>query len=300
MNKYSEEIKILDNYLRIDVYSESPINYVFEDDIWLNYRLANAEIRKQPTKQKADLIWLKDIKEKNLLYNGETLFLFGEWYTGEIQRLIVVLAAKELEKNDIFPLHSTAFHYKNFNILLLSGEQNHGKTMTLIEALYRKAEMISGETTLVNYKGNILGGSRDLFLKTRPKGTERSDLPPDIGGWKKFFPNLPEIRMHSLSDRDAFDLVILPDIDGNFDTQVSKIEEFEKQLQIFVSITMSFFIPHHLISSGIPVPLVNDIKSQNKRADFAKNFSKNLDFYAIRGANPKIIMDEIENVIKGR
>jgi len=297
MYKYTEEVKVLDAKVRIDVYSEKPVDKVFEDEIWLSYRLAEAQLIRTATKERPDCIWFKEISDKRLAYDGKVLYLYGNWYTGELQRLVVTLVAKELEEHGIFPLHATGFNYRGRNIMLLSGEANHGKTMTLIEALHRGAEMISGETILVSYDGSILAGSKEIFLRKRPKGTERSDLPSGEG-WTKFFKSLPEVRLHSIKPGEKFDLVILPDIDGNFDVEVSKIGEYEKQFQLFVSITMSYFAPHHLISSGIPIPVIDDLRSRERRANFALNFTKDRDFYLVRGPNPQKVMDVIEDLLR--
>jgi hypothetical protein len=299
LHKYTEEIKVLDAIVRVDVYSEEPIDYVLEDEVWLSYRLASAKImRGSMTKAEPDLVLFKDVEKKDLSYDGKTLYLYGKWLTGEIQRLIVSLAARELEKLGIFPLHSTAFHYRGRNILLLSSEANHGKTMTLIEALHRGAEMISGETTLIDFNGNILAGSKEIFLKARPRGTERSDLPGGEG-WRKFFKSLPDVRLHEIKPHEKIDLVILPDIDGNFDIEVFKISEYEKPLHIFISITMSYFIPHHLISYGIAMPIFDDVQCRRRRASFAINFAKGRDFYLVRGPHPQAIMNEVEKLIGG-
>lgn len=298
MYKYTEEVKVLEAKVRIDVYSEKPVDKVFEDEIWLSYRLAEAQLIRSATKEKPDCIWFKDVSDKRLAYDGKTLYLYGDWYTGELQRLVVTLVARELEEHGVFPLHATGFNYKGHNVMLLSGEANHGKTMTLIEALHRGAEMISGETILVSYDGSILAGSKEIFLRKRPKGTERSDLPSGEG-WTKFFKSLPEVRLHQIKPGEKFDLVILPDIDGNFDVEVSKIGEYEKQFQLFVSITMSYFAPHHLISSGIPIPLIDDLRSRERRANFALNFTKGRDFYLVRGPNPQKVMDVIEDLLRG-
>jgi len=298
MHKYTEEVKVLEAKVRIDVYSEKPVDKVFEDEIWLSYRLAEAQLIRSATKEEPDCIWFKDADDKRLTYDGKTLYLYGNWYTGELQRLTVTLVARELEKHGVFPLHATGFNYRGRNVMLLSGEANHGKTMTLIEALHRGAEMISGETILVSYDGSILAGSKEIFLRKRPKGTERSDLPSGEG-WRKFFKSLPEVRLHQIKPGEKFDLVILPDIDGNFDVEVLKLGEYEKQFQIFVSITMSYFTPHHLISSGIPMPLIDDLRSRERRAKFAQNFTKDRDFYVVRGPNPQKVMDIIEDLLRG-
>jgi len=298
MHRYTEEVKVLNAKIRIDVYSEKPVDKVFEDEIWLSYRLAEAQLIRRATKEKPDCIWFKDVSDKRIAYDGKILYLYGDWYSGELQRLVVALVAKELEEQGVFPLHATGFNYREHNIMLLSGEANHGKTMTLIEALWRGAEMISGETILISYEGSILAGSKEIFLRKRPKGTERSDL-PGSEGWRKFFKSLPEVRLHPIKPGEKFDLVILPDIDGNFDVEISKLSEYEKQFQLFVSITMSYFVPHYLISSGIPIPLIDNLYSRERRANFVLNFTKDKDFYLVRGPNPQKVMDIIEDLLKG-
>ncbi|MEM3503880.1 MAG: hypothetical protein QW134_06620, partial [Nitrososphaeria archaeon] len=79
---YTEEVDVLGAKIKIDVYTAKRIDYVFEDNIWFDYRLGKSEIRRNSTKEKPDIIWYKDTSLKNLVYdpNSETLILFGEWY----------------------------------------------------------------------------------------------------------------------------------------------------------------------------------------------------------------------------
>ncbi|MEM2569699.1 MAG: hypothetical protein QXF59_03775 [Candidatus Bathyarchaeia archaeon] len=296
---YSEEVDVLGAKVRIDVYSSEKVEYIFEDNIWFDYRLGKSEIKRPSTKNTPDIIWYKDTKLKNLIYNpvSETLTLFGDWFSGELQRLTVALLLKELEKKDIFSFHATGFSYKGLNIMLLSGESNHGKTMTLIEALRRGALMISGETILIDWDGNILAGSKEIFLKKRPKGTERSDLPSGEG-WRKFFDKLPEVKLKDYEGKgEKFNLVVLPDIDGHFDTEVKELSEFEKQYQTFVSITAGYYMLPCLISSEIPMPLIDSHERRIRRAQFVKRFSEDKNYYVVRGRDPKIVMDCIEEII---
>ena len=296
---YTEEVDVLGAKIRIDVYASKGIDYVFEDNIWFDYRLGKSEIRRNSTKEKPDIVWYKDTNLKNLVYDtiSETLILFGEWYSGELQRLAVALLLKELEKRNIFSFHATGFTFKGVNIMLLGGESNHGKTMTLIEALRRGALMISGETILIDWDGSIRAGSKEIFLKKRPKGTERSDL-PGSEGWRKFFDTLPEVRYKEYEGKDEkFDLVILPDIDGNFDPEIKELSEFEKQYQTFVSITLGYYMLPCLISSEIPMPLIDSLERRVKRAQFVKKFVEDKKYFLVRGKDPKTVMDYIENII---
>jgi hypothetical protein len=296
---YSEEVDVLGAKIRIDVYSSKRVDCVFEDNIWFDYRLGKSEIRRVATKSEPDIIWYKDTSLKNLVYNptSETLTLFGEWFSGELQRLAVALLLKELEKKNIFSFHATGFNYKGSNIMLLGGESNHGKTMTLIEALKRGALMISGETILLDWDGNILAGSKEIFLKKRPKGTERSDL-PGSEGWRKFFESLPEVKLKDYEGKgEKFNLVVLPDIDGNFDPEIKELGEFEKQYQTFVSITLGYYMLPCLISSEIPMPIIDSYERRIRRAQFVKRFSEDKKYYMIRGKDPKVVMDHIEEII---
>lgn len=296
---YTEEVDVLGAKIRIDVYSSKGIDYVFEDNIWFDYRLGESVVKVGSTKEKTDIIWYKDSNSKNLLYdsNSETLILFGEWYSGELQRLALALLLKELEKRNIFSFHATGFTYKGSNIMLLGGESNHGKTMTLIEALQRGALMISGETILLDWEGNILAGSKEIFLKKRPKGTDRSDL-PGSEGWRKFFDRLPEVKLKDYKGKnEKFNLVVLPDIDGNFDPEIKELSEFEKQYQTFVSLTLGYYMPHCIISNEIPMPLIDAPERRIRRAQFVKKFTEDKKYFLIRGKDPRTVMDYIENII---
>ena len=294
-----EEIESVDARVRVDIYGGKSIKEVLGDTVWLSYRLGEARFCDDVKKSKPDIIWYSDDVNKRATYlrDNDLLILHGDWASGELQRLVLCLLVKNLERNDHYVFHSSAIHYKGVNILFMSGEANHGKTMSLIEAARRGAEIISTEGTIVDISGRVLAGTKDVFLKRRPKGTERADVPPATEGWRKFFDSLPEFK-HYTGEVEGFDLVILPDIDGHFDTFVAELGQFEREYQTFCCLTTSYYLPWIVISPGIPMPLLDDEALRAKRAAFVSDFTKKRPYYLIRGKTPAIILDEIEKIIK--
>lgn len=299
MLHHIEEIESVDSRVRVDVYGEKTVKEVLEDTIWLGYRLGEAHFCSDAKKPKPDLIWYSEATTKQLDYIKAQglLLLQGEWATGELQRIILCLLVKNLERNNHYVFHSSAVRYDGMNVMFMSGEANHGKTMGLIEAVRRGAKIISTEGTIVDISGKVLAGTKDVFLKRRPKGTERADIPPAMEGWRKFFDILPEFRIYE-GDVENLDVVVLPDIDGHFDTSVTELSQFEREYQTFCCLTSSYYLSWIVISSNIPMPMLDEEALRTKRAQFVSDFTRRRPYYLIRGKTPDTILNELEKLMR--
>jgi len=279
--------------LRIDVHGSQAIEHVLDDMTFLNYRLANVRVEQNITRQEPDIIWRRDAAEKNAQYEKDTLILSGKWEQGELQKIIVSMLALRVEAAGFHPFHASAIRYRERTIMFLGGESNHGKTMSQIEGCRREGLVVSTETVVTDERGWAVMGSKNVFLRKRAKGTERSDLPSQDQGVAKFFDKTPEfVNYDELSN---VDLVILPDIDGNYDTSVKPLIQFEKEYQTYHSL-MNYFGLHQLLAPGLVMPLIDTDALRTKRAGFCQRFCER-PYYIIRGKNPQIILDEVEELL---
>jgi len=279
--------------LRIDVHGSQPVAYLLEDMNFMNYRLANVVIEPQVTRPAPDMVWHQDAAEKSICYGNGVLTLTGGWFEGEIQRIIVAMLALEMEKVGLHPFHASAVRYRDRTIMFMGGEANHGKTMSQIEGCRRGGLVVSTETTVTDERGWAVMGSKNVFLRKRAKGTERADLPNQDQGVAKFFNKTPEfVNYDEVSD---VDLVILPAMDGNYDTSVVEMASYEKEYQTYHSL-MNYFNLHILLASGLPMPIIDTDALRVKRAGFGSRFARR-PYYLIRAKNPQIILDEVERLL---
>jgi len=297
--RHVEEIGFNDIRVRLDRYtSERNETSIIKSPIWLNYRFGNVKFFEDLKKDRPDLVWYADQGDnKSINYDGgrESLTLIGNWKAGEIQKLILALLVKELGKNDLFLFHGSVVRYRGLNVMFMTGEENHGKTMCLMESARRGGKIISCEGSVLDRDGHILQGTSDVFLNVRLEGTERSDKPPPEG-WEIFFDSLPEFKRVEGKIGDV-DLVVLPSIDGHFDTVVTKLEQFEKEYQTFSCLSLSYFLSHELISSKIPAPIIEDWDLRLKRARFTSSFALKRPYFLVRAKGPQIVLDEVDNII---
>jgi len=293
MRKLSEEIAIENARIRIDTFSDEEIRTAVGDPSFLTYRLGQVEISTEPTKPEPDVTWT--IRgERSLSYENRTLVMGGTYSEGEVQRILISLLVKALEDIDLFTFHASACYYGGRCVVFLSGEDNHGKTMSLLEVSRRGGEVVAGESLICNREGEIVSGSKDVFLRSRPKGAERIDKPPAMQGVNKFFDALPTFKYHEGATN--VDLIVLPDIDGNFDTFVGEMESFEKEYQTFHCLG-DFYILRSLISSRVPMPIVDDEEHRRKRAAFIADFARERPYYFLRGRSPRVIVDELDKIL---
>lgn len=296
MYKYSEEISSNAAVVRIDVISHEKRDYVVEDDTFLNYRLAAVKVSREITKNHADIIWNADAEKKDIQYRDGILTLDGNWEEGELNKIMVSMLANEMDKCGLHPFHSSCVVYKGKTILLVGGENNHGKSMSQLEGCRRGGKIFSTETTVTDEEGTALYGSTNVYIRKRAKGTERSDLPNQDEGVLKFWDKEPE--MQYAKGPLKIDLAVMPGIDGHFDTKVVPMESFEKCYQSFHSL-MNFFGMNQLLcgEEGLVMPILDTDERRADRGRFCKRFCDPIPYYMIRAKSPQILFDEIEKLI---
>jgi hypothetical protein len=283
----------LRTHLRFDIHGSEPREHVLDELAFLAYRLASVQIEAKITRPAPDVIWDQDATGKSIRYNGQTLFLDGGWFQGEVQKVIVSMLALRMEQSGLHPFHSSAIRYRDRTILFMSGESNHGKTMGQIEGSRRGGLVVSTETTVTDERGWVVTGSKSVFLRTRTKGTERADKPDQDQGVAKFFDETPDFVTYD--EPCDIDLVILPAIDGNYGTQVAELNQFEKEFQTMHSV-MDYLGLHQILAPGIPMPILDTDDLRLKRADFIHRFAVR-PYYFIRAANPQLMMDQVEQLL---
>lgn len=279
--------------LRIDVYGSKPIKHVLDEMTYLNYRLANVQIESEVVSSSPGIIWHQDADQKSIRYDKNRLTLEGEWHQGELQKIIVSMLALQMEYAGLHPFHSSAIRYRDCTIMFMGGEDNHGKTMSQIEGSQRGGLIVSTETTVTNEEGWVVMGSKNVFLRMRAKGTERIDKPDQDQGIAKLFNQIPEFIIHEESH--DIDLVILPDIDGHYDTIVGELAPFEREYQTYHSL-MNYLGLQQILAPGLPMPIIDTDKQRLKRAAFCHRFVHR-PFYIIRAKNPQIVLDNVERLL---
>jgi len=292
MLQLSEEFSSGGARLRFDVYGSEPREHVLDELAFLAYRLASVQIAPEITRPAPDIVWDQDAAGKNIRYDGQRLFLDGEWFQGEVQKAIVSMLALRMEQLGLHPFHSSAIRTHDRTVMFMSGEANHGKTMAQIEGSRRGGLVVSTETTVTDERGWVVTGSKTTFLKTRSKGTERSDIPDARQGAAKFFDQTPTFITYD--EPCDVDLVVLPAIDGNFDTQVVEMIPFEKEYQTYHSL-INYHGLHQLLAPGLPMPLIDTDELRLRRADFCHRFAHR-PYHLIRAANPQLLLDEVEKL----
>lgn len=296
MNKFSAQLSSTKAAIRFDIIGGPERDKLVEDDTFLNYRLADVKVSADITKEKPDIIWYFDEEPKNIKYGNDQLILSGFWEEGELNKIMVTMLANEMDKRGLHPFHSSSVIYRGKMIFLIGGENNHGKSMSQLEACRRGAEVFSTETTVTDDSGLCLYGSKNTYIRKRAKGTERSDLPDQDEGVAKFFDKEPEIKMNY--DVHKVDLAIVPSIDGHFDTQVSSLGQFEAAYQCFHSL-MNFFGLNQLLDGehGLVMPVVDTDARRQERGKFCSEFVSQFPTYLMRAKTPQIIFDEIDKIL---
>lgn len=279
--------------VRIDVHGSQKMERLLDDLTFLNYRLANVTIDAEVTRQTADIVWRQDAPDKRIEYANDTLTLHGLWEEGEFQKILVSLLALRVEQAGFHPFHASAIRYRERTIMFLGGESNSGKSMGQIEGSRRGAQVISTETVITDGRGWVVDGSKNVFLRKRAKGTERADKPSQDQGIAKFFDATPQfVNYNEPSD---IDLVIVPDMDGNFDTVVAPLNQFEKEYQTYHCL-MNYLGLHQLLAPGVVMPIIDSEALRSKRAEFCHRFCER-PYYIIRSKNPQILLDEVEKLL---
>jgi len=282
--------------LRFDVQSQTDYSAFMQqtDFTFLNYRLANVQVAERVTRPQVDILWRPDVTLKDIRYTHGTLELDGEWYSGEIQKILVSMLAMRLEETGLHPFHASAVRYHGKTIMFMGGESNHGKTMCQLEGCRRGGLNISTETTVLDESGWVAMGSLNVYLVQRAKGTERSDLADQDEGVTKLFGKAPEVEHYRKSS--CVDIVVLPSIDGNYATSVKELGQFEKEYQGFHSM-MNYLGLNQLLSPGLVMPIVDTEEKRRKRAAFGHCFAERRSYYMIRAATPQLIFDELDKLL---
>jgi hypothetical protein len=289
-----EEMTSGDAILRIDVIGAGEEEHVLEEMSFLNYRLASVQSRKEIRKADPDIIWDREKKAKDIRYQEQKLFVDGGWEQGEMNKIIVTMMALQMDKVGLHPFHSSAVRYKDKTILFLGGESNHGKSMSQIEGCRRGGKVISTETTVSDDQGIVVMGSKSVYLRMRAKGTERADIPKQDEGVAKFFDREP--KFINFEEPSAVDLVIMPGIDGHFDTKIAEMNRFEREYQTFHSVMNYFGLNQLLSPGGIVMPVVDTDELRGKRGDFVSRFAGDKPYFMIRAKTPQILFDEVEKL----
>ncbi len=279
--------------IRIDVHGSEPLDATLADTTFLDYRLASVDIVSEVTRPTADIVWDRDADIKAISYTDGVMHLAGEWHQGELQKIIVAVLALAMEAKGLHPFHSSAVRMGDKTVMFLGGESNHGKSMCQIEACRRGGLLVSTETTVTDERGWVVMGSKSVFLKKRAKGTERADKASPERGVEIFFGDMPVIEEYD--QPSDIDVVIVPAIDGNFDTSTSEMIPFERQFQTFHGL-QNYFLLNELLSPGLPMPLIDSTELRAARAEFIERFAVR-PYYFIRAAKPQALIDEVEKVL---
>jgi len=299
--KHTEELGYNNVKLRLDRYTlERDESKIIKDPVFLEYRVGEIVQFSNFKKENPNLLWYCIEDSKKIIdfdQEQDRIILTGKWNLGEIQKIVLALLAKEMQKQDMFLFHGSAVRYNGKNILFMTGENNHGKTMTLIESALRGAEIIAGEGVVIDNEQGVVTGSHEVFLHKRVKGTERADIAESQTGWKVFFKHLPQFKRVE-GKIGKINLIVLPSIDGNFDTKVTKLGQFESEYQTFSCLSQSYFLAHQILVSGIPMPNIDTKELRLKRAAFCTDCFYKIPYYLIMAKNPQILFDQVEVILK--
>lgn len=294
MYLHKEQIKADQTAIRLDVICNESTEKILDDMTFLNYRLGGVERSLETDITHPDFIWFKDDAVKTIDYADRRVILCGDWEQGEIQRIIVSFLAARLYEDGRFIFHASAVNYKGKTIMFMGGEGNSGKTMSQIEACKRGATIVSTETLVLAADGDVINGSKSVFLRVRAKGTERIDKPDQDQGVNKFFAKQPDFNL--FEGKTNIDLVVMPDIDGNYATIAGEMSQYEKEYQTFHCLD-NYLGDCILLSSEQPMPLFDTTELRYKRAKFIKEFATARKYLYVRGVGPQVIIDELDKVL---
>ena len=291
----SEELASGAAALRVDVVGAAEREHVLDETTFLSYRLADVSLRPDVTRPRPDVVWNPDAAAKTIRYDGEQLVLDGPWAQGELNKIVVSMLALQMERVGLHPFHSSAVRYRDRTILFLGGESNHGKSMSQIEGCRRGGLLVSTETTVTDEDGLVVMGSKAVFLRMRARGTERSDIPSQDDGVVKFFDEMPEFV--SFDELAPVDLVVMPGIDGHFDTKVAPMIQFEREYQTYHSLMNYFGLNQLLSPEGIVMPIIDTDELRARRGAFCSRFAAGRPYFMVRARTPQILFDEVEKLM---
>ena len=292
----SQEMSAGTGRIRVDVHGGEPVEAALADTTFLDYRLAAVEINDEVTLPSPDIVWHRDATEKRIGYVDGVMTLEGDWFQGEVQKVVVAMLALRMEATGLHPFHSSAVRFGDKTVMYLGGESNHGKSMAQIESCRRGALLVSTETTVTDDRGWAVMGSKSVFYgskEKRAKGTERADKAAPERAVEIFFGDMP--TWEEYDESADVDLVIVPAIDGNFETSAAEMISFERQFQTFHGL-QNYFLLNELLAPGLPMPLIDNPELRDERADFVRRFCER-PYYFIRAAGPQALVDEVEKVL---
>jgi hypothetical protein len=292
---FSRELTSGSAALRVDVEGAGSRDGVLRDTTFLSYRLADVRAHEQSSKARADVLWRPGAAPKAIAYRDGQLVLDGQWAEGELNKVLVSMLALQMEQAGLHPFHSSGVRYGDRTILFLGGESNHGKTMSQIEGCRRGGLVVSTETTVTDEDGTVVMGSKEVFLRLRAKGTERSDIPDQDEGVAKFWDETPEFV--PFDEPSDVDLVVMPGIDGNFATKVAPMIAFECEYQTFHSLMNYFGLNNLLAPGGITMPIVDTDELRARRGAFCSRFAAGRPYFMVRAATPQLLFDEVERLL---
>ena len=171
------------------------VDHVLDDLAFLEYRLADVRVSPEVTLDEPDIIWIQD-GPKWLTYDGRRVTFTGTGRPGRSRRSSSP-CSRSSWRVGLHPSHGAAVNYRGRTFLFLGGEGNHGKTMCLIEAGVRGARQVSSETTVIDEDGAPSMGSKEVFLRKRTEGTERSDKAAPNKGVVRFWGELPSWELYT-------------------------------------------------------------------------------------------------------
>ena len=112
---------------------------------------------------------------------------------------------------------------------------------------------------------------------------------------RKFFDEDPEFVPYT--ERAAVDLVVMPGIDGHFDTKVTEMIPFEREYQTFHSL-MNYFGLNQLLSvPGVVMPIVDNDELRERRGAFCSSFAAERPYFMVRARTPQVLFDEVEKLM---
>jgi hypothetical protein len=294
MATLTEELASSGARLRVDIVGGGRTRFL-DDTAFLAYRLADVSVQPEVSKDRADVVWHVDAAHKTVRQRDGQLLLDGSWEQGELNKIAVTMLALQLERAGLHPFHSSAVRYRDTTILFLGGESNHGKSMSQIEGCRRGGLLVSTETTVVDETGRAVAGSKSVFLRQRAKGTERSDIPDQDEGVAKFFAETPEFVPYD--EPSDVDFVIMPGIDGHFDTKVAEMNPFEREYQTFHSLMNYLGLNQLLATGGVVMPIVDDDDARARRGEFCSRFAAGRPYFMVRASTPQLLWDEVEQLM---
>ena len=289
----SEEMSAGTARLRVDVYGGEPREHVLDDLNFLNYRLADVRISPEVTLADPDIVWHQD-GDKAVTYDGRVVTFTGPWPAGPIQKVIVAVLALRMEDVGLHPSHSAAVHYRGRTHAVpgrrVEPRQVDGPHRGRPSAApsrsppRRRSSTRTAGPSWARSTRSCASGRRARSAPTRPRPTRASRssgarCPP--GACTRACPTSTSSSC--------------PAIDGNFDPATNELIPFERQFQFLHSL-QNYFLTNELLAPGHVMPLVDNDRLRERRADFVARFCER-PFYFIRAATPQVLLDEVDGIL---